>query len=329
VATATVTDAKNKLTVDELAELGIFTGQALKRGLWAAYNGKRETGTDPMLGDLGNFYRPYKGAMSIVTGIPNSGKSSVIDALLVNLAHAHGWKFAIFSPENYGSEEYPTSLHQQKVAEIYAGLPAHDTKDLTGRTIKRMGIKELGIASAFINGHFSWLYPPEGAWTVDLILERARILIENGVELDGLIVDPWNEMEADTSNGRSKTDYVALALSRIRRFARKYKVHIWVIAHPTKLQKDKETGLYCVPTPYDISDSAHWRNKADFCVTVHRATPDVRYTEVYIQKVRERYTGRCGVCELEMDEATGRFKSPSAMKYELPRPYEPQQQLIN
>jgi twinkle protein len=320
-------ETKKQLTEDELAALGIFTGKHLKRGLWDGYNGKRETGTNPMLGDLGNYYRPYRGSMTIVTGIPMSGKSSVIDALMVNLAHAHNWKFAIFSPENY-----PIDSHETKVAEIFTGKPAHNTKDLAGRPINRMSVKDLSNAYNFLAEHFSWIYPSEEAWTVELILKKAELMLDNGIHLDGLVIDPWNEMEADTSNGRSKTDYVALALGKIRRFARKHKIHIWVIAHPTKLQKNKETGLYDVPTPYDISDSAHWRNKADFCMTVHRATPDVRYTEVYIQKVRERYTGRCGVCELEMEMATGRFKAPAPTAYELPPAYEAptptQQQLV-
>lgn len=39
------------------------------------------------------------GELSIVTGVPNSGKSEWIDALLCNLAEQCGWSFAMCSME--------------------------------------------------------------------------------------------------------------------------------------------------------------------------------------------------------------------------------------
>ncbi len=39
------------------------------------------------------------GELTIVTGVPNSGKSEWIDALLVNMAYHHGWAFAVCSME--------------------------------------------------------------------------------------------------------------------------------------------------------------------------------------------------------------------------------------
>ena len=39
------------------------------------------------------------GELSIVTGVPNSGKSEWIDALICNLAQQHGWSFALCSME--------------------------------------------------------------------------------------------------------------------------------------------------------------------------------------------------------------------------------------
>jgi hypothetical protein len=39
------------------------------------------------------------GELTIVTGVPNSGKSEWIDALLANLADMHDWCFALCSME--------------------------------------------------------------------------------------------------------------------------------------------------------------------------------------------------------------------------------------
>jgi twinkle protein len=38
-----------------------------------------------------------EGELSIVTGIPNSGKSEFVDALMVNLAKQFGWRFAVWA----------------------------------------------------------------------------------------------------------------------------------------------------------------------------------------------------------------------------------------
>ena len=39
------------------------------------------------------------GELTIITGVPNSGKSEWIDALMVNLAEKFGWRFGLCSME--------------------------------------------------------------------------------------------------------------------------------------------------------------------------------------------------------------------------------------
>lgn len=46
------------------------------------------------------FNQVVPGELTIVTGVPNSGKSEWIDALLCNLNESAGWKFALCSMEN-------------------------------------------------------------------------------------------------------------------------------------------------------------------------------------------------------------------------------------
>jgi twinkle protein len=65
------------------------------------------------------------------------------------------------------------------------------------------------------------------------------------------------------------TEYVGRAIKALKRFARKFQVHLIVIAHPTKSTKDGD-GKYRMPTLYDISDSANWYNKCDLGIIVHR-----------------------------------------------------------
>jgi twinkle protein len=84
--------------------------------------------------------------------------------------------------------------------------------------------------------------------------------------------------------------------------------HLWLVAHPTKLTKDPKQGTYPVPTLYDISGSAHFRNKADMGLSVWRDVMNEHSpTEVHVQKVRFRECGRIGKCELYFDVVSGRF----------------------
>lgn len=48
---------------------------------------------------LDQYYRVVPGELTVITGVPNSGKSEWLDALLVNLSDHHGWSFAMCSME--------------------------------------------------------------------------------------------------------------------------------------------------------------------------------------------------------------------------------------
>lgn len=53
---------------------------------------------------------------------------------------------------------------------------------------------------------------------------------------------------------------------QVKRWAQQHKVHVWLVAHPRALD-DWDGGP---PNLYQISGSAHWGNKADMVVAVHR-----------------------------------------------------------
>ncbi len=61
-----------------------------------------------------------------------------------------------------------------------------------------------------------------------------------------------------------------------------------VVAHPTKLKK--EDGKMPIPSLYDISDSAHWSNKADVGIIIHRKDE----VETLIRIAKSRYHQEIG-----------------------------------
>ena len=57
------------------------------------------------------------GQLSIITGLPGSGKSSFVDQIMHNLAKNEDWKFAV------ASFEIPIPIHIAKLSELYIGKP--------------------------------------------------------------------------------------------------------------------------------------------------------------------------------------------------------------
>lgn len=265
--------------LDELYENGV------KRGLSTGWEG------------LDEYYTVRAGEMTVVTGVPGSGKSNWLDGLCVNLAKAHEWRFAVFSPENQ-----PLVNHMSRIIEHYARVPFRD-----GPT-RRMSLEEMHLCRDWMHAHFQFLLPPdESDWTWDYITETAEALVRrNGI--NGLIVDPWNELEQNRSSHMTETEYVSGTLKRLRQFARRCQVHLWLVAHPTKLYRNKD-GQYPVPSLYDISGSAHFRNKTDNGIVVWRDLnqPDKQSVEIHVQKVRFREVGKVGGCDLKYDTATGAY----------------------
>src|SRR5262249_51012013 len=77
------------------------------------YRDGRTRGLSTGWKSLDEYMTIRPGELSVVTGVPGSGKSEFIDALAVNLAHSHDWRFAICSFENP-----PRRTHRQARREI-------------------------------------------------------------------------------------------------------------------------------------------------------------------------------------------------------------------
>ena len=241
------------------------------------------------------LYTVRPGELTIVTGIPSHGKSQFLDALTVNLAQEHGWSIAMCSPENL-----PVELHGAKLIEQYTGWPFRKGPS------PRLPQEELAPALQWLDDHFVLIAPDDNLTIARLLTITKSLVARHGIR--GLIIDPWNEFDHSRPSHQTETEYISTALGQIRRFARNHGVHVWLVAHPQKLYR-REDGTYPIPTPYDISGSAHWRNKADNCLTLWRDENDPdQPVKLYVQKIRFREVGKVGVVDLQFDRITGHYK---------------------
>ena len=287
---------------------GTYDADNLTESIDRLYDNGVDRGVSTGWSTIDPYYLVRAGAFTVVTGIPSSGKSNWMDAVMVNIAKNHGWNFAVFSPENQPLED-----HMARVLEKYIGQPFMD-----GPT-PRMSKEDVARGKSWLTKHFTWILPSDDKeWSIDVILEAAkRLVLTKGIR--GLVIDPWNELEHMRDNNQTETEYISVALKRIRQFGRRYGIHIWVIAHPAKLYRDK-SGKIPIPTPYDISGSARWRDKSDNCITIWRdlAKEEGCLVEVHVQKVRFRQDGKIGIGELTYNWRMGTYHLPLNAVKEIP-----------
>ena len=288
--------------------MGTYDATHMSDSIDRLYEGDIEKGVSTGWQTVDPYYLVRPGAFTVVTGIPSSGKSNWLDAMMVNVAKNQGWNFAIFSPENQPLED-----HMARVLEKYVGHPFFD-----GPT-PCMSREELEDGKQWLTKHFTWILPDDDKeWSIDVILNAAkRLVLTKGIR--GLVIDPWNELEHLRRDGQSETEYISVALKRVRQFARKYGIHLWIVAHPAKLYRDKN-GKIPIPTPYDISGSARWRDKSDNCITVWRdlSAEGGSIIEIHVQKVRFKQDGKIGVGELTYNWRTGTYHLPYNAAREVP-----------
>lgn len=281
---------------------GIHTAHSVQASLMTLHEKGLPRGYSTGWLPVDEYYTVALGQLTIVTGIPNHGKSNWLDCLLVNLAMNHGLRFGIFSPENQPIERHVANIIEK----------------CTQKSFKALSVQDVDGANGWVNEHFWWILPShKETWSLDNLLEKAKTLVQRH-GINGLVLDPWNEIEHIRPNKMSETDYISLALTTIRQFARANNVHVWVVAHPTKLQKDIKTGEYPPPTPYDINGSSNWRNKADSAITVYRNTPkvmgqDKHLIDLLVMKVRFKEVGKVGGCKLRYDIDNGCYYEVSNM----------------
>ena len=158
-----------------------------------------------------------------------------------------------------------------------------------------------------LNEHIKFIGTQEDTVTMESILDQARIL-NFRYGLNGLVIDPWNTIEHKFRDGENETNYVSRILASLNTFAKIHEIHIWVVAHPRKMESDNHRKPV-VPTPYDISGSANFYNKADNCITVHRhKSDDEDYVGIHVQKVRFQYkNGTTGTGKLSYNVRSGNY----------------------
>jgi twinkle protein len=273
----------------EFPIVGVFNALDIERDIYEYYNNGLPQGCGIGMAEIDMHIKFQEGYLTTITGIPGHGKSEFLDFILCRLNISHDWKIALYSPENH-----PLELHFSKFAEKITGKPFEGTNRLSPIDLKQM-IDYHAKNFYFIN--------PESDFGLENILESVRQLVrKKGIK--AFVIDAWNKLDHHYTTNETK--YISEQLDKITRFCELNKVHCFLVAHPTKIMKDKATKKYEVPNLYSISGSANFYNKTANGLTVYRDYESGQ-TEIHIQKVKFKHWGKVGLVLLAWDYKNGRY----------------------
>jgi twinkle protein len=274
---------------------GIIHVQDLDEEVVDYYENGYPKGAKAHISGFDNYLSFVPGQMTMITGIPGHGKDEFLNWILVGLAKYENWSFAVC-----GFEEAP-AVNVTKLQEKFTGKAF----DFRKNPNHRMSEIEFSTSFQFLKKYFYYINLQMVGAKGDVILDKAaELVMRYGIK--GLVINPWNCLEHLKQPGQSETEYVSEFLTTILNFAVKYGVHVFLVAHPTKINKDKQTRKYEVPTLYNISGSAHFYNKTYNGICIYRDT-ETNVVDVYVQKVKWSWLGKQGFCTFSYDTMTRQY----------------------
>jgi twinkle protein len=204
------------------------------------------------LDNFDSIFSTYTGQFITVTGIPSSGKSDFVDQMVVGYNKLYGWKTAYASPENQ-----PTYLHAHKlIRKVWEGMPGRSD----------IGTDKWKKVTEHINNNFYFI--DMDRYSLEAVLRKGAELVKRkGIKC--LVIDPFNKIRDLDAKTEDVNRYTMEYLTKIESFCKKYDVLVIIVAHPTKMYKDKD-GVIEEPTMYNIKGGGEWYDASYHGILVHR-----------------------------------------------------------
>jgi twinkle protein len=227
------------------------------------------------LENFDRIFSTYTGQFITVTGIPSSGKSDFVDQMVIGYNQNYGWKTAFASPENV-----PTYLHAHKLMrKVWQGMP----------TAADIHSDRWNQVADHCNSNF--FHIDMERYTLESVLKKGAELVKRkGIKC--LVIDPFNKVRDVDCKTEDVNRYTMEYLTKIEMFAKKFDVLVFVVAHPTKMYKDKD-GKIEEPTMYNIKGGGEWYDASYHGLLVHRDY-EAKTVKAKVLKVKFQNLGENG-----------------------------------
>lgn len=239
--------------------------------------------------------RLFYGTLTILSGQPGAGKTSFISQLVCNALddNKNVWIY---------SREMPGWMTKSWLNYILAG--GHNIKEYQDKNASTY-YKVTQDAKKQINEHY------RGRWTVyrddasnklsDIMQSMKDCVRKYGSKL--LIIDNLMTLDLDSNEDNEMLKQTE-AINELIYFAMKYGVAVILVAHPRKLPRDTDVGIY------DISGTANIINLAHRTIGLKRLDKEKNDHDVQLTIIKDRMRGKAGKkINLYYDVPSRRFYS--------------------
>jgi twinkle protein len=241
------------------------------------------------LPNFDDIFSTYTGQFITVTGIPSSGKSDFVDQMVVGYNSNYGWKTAFASPENA-----PTYLHAHKLMrKTWGDMPTRDD----------IGTDKWRQVAEHVNDNYFFIDMDK--YTLESVLRKGAELVKRkGIKC--LVIDPFNKVRDVDCKTEDVNRYTMEYLTKIEMFCKKYDVLVFIVAHPTKMYKDKDGNIE-EPTMYNIKGGGEWYDASYHGILVHR-NYEQKTVKAKVLKVKFQNLGENGAeAHFKWEHRSGSF----------------------
>jgi twinkle protein len=259
---------------------GVFTISDVKDSMLYGYRNGQNRGEETGIQEVNKAWTWRTKEVNLWTGYQNEGKSLFLNQLALIKSIISGWKFAVFSPENFPLDDFFNDLIETYIGKscdpFYVNNYMSETEYIEGME--------------FIKKHFFVIYPDKD-FKIQTIFDKTKYLVKkHGIR--GLIIDPYNTIEHLMNSGEREDLYISRFMSQLKRFSVEEDISVNLVAHQLTARKnEKDGGRYFRPELNNIKGGGTFADKADNVLFVWRPNraldfknPDVIFGSQKIKK---------------------------------------------
>lgn len=236
-------------------------------------------------------------------GFPQSGKSEFLLEMLLNTSLFHGWKHLLYVPDVGDKNEIISLLIHKITTKTFDKRFQHNY----------ISAQEVDKELMWVLDHFKILtkvdlkakITPYEFW--DLAVEMNK---ENTGSIHTATIDSWKDMKHGVGvSGESfarDDKYLEDVLSYRNAISEKYNLHLHIIAHPNKTDKDT-SGKRLPPTSFDLKGGQEWFNNGKTMVCVHRTDGTANEVKVIVTKAKPKSVASLGETIFYLDVSKNRY----------------------
>lgn len=231
-----------------------------------------------MIMDLPDFDKHFSLALkqyTLVTGVPQSGKSEFLDQLLLKVNLKYNHKIGYCSPENE-----PFTFHHDKLFQKLYGKRPNGLKEIKSEKVK--------VVKDYITENIFHVQFDKRYWLQDVLAKFTELVRRKGVRM--FVLDPYNKVKLK-GGSNDIVKYTEEYHILLDEFVKKNDCHLFLVAHPLKMTlQEGSTKTHIMPTAYNIKGGSEHNDMSYNVIGINRIY-ESKLVHIKTLKVKFRHLG--------------------------------------